>query len=200
MVKKFVNILIFLFIFSLYFVSFLMIYDNFRERKLKNLENNAIDTFDNIVKAEEKKKEEEEIEEYVGEISYDGFTIIGKIEIPTIGFTSVILKEYTNNAMDLATVKAYGSDINEPGGFVLVGHNFRGGSIFLYGIYRLSEGDKIYITDTSGNQMEYTVYDVSRYTSPDETSIYNSYDGYNVTLLTCEDDGGATRIVVKARA
>ena len=48
MIKKLINISIFLFIFSLYFVSFLMIYDNFRERKLKNLESNALDYFDNI--------------------------------------------------------------------------------------------------------------------------------------------------------
>jgi len=199
MVKRFVNILIFLFIFSLYFVSFLMIYDNFRERKLAGLESNAIDTFDSLVKTEEK-KEEEDTTEYVGEISYEGYTILGKIEIPRIGFTSVVLKEYTNDAMNLATIKAYGSELNEPGGFVIVGHNFRGGSMFLYGIYLLSSGDKIYITDTSGVQMEYTVYDVSRYTDPNENSIYNSYDGYNVTLLTCEDDGGATRIVVRASA
>lgn len=199
MVKRFVNILIFLFIFSLYFVSFLMIYDNFRERKLAGLESNAIDTFDSLVKTEEK-KEEEDTTEYVGEISYEGYTILGKIEIPRIGFTSVVLKEYTNDAMNLATIKAYGSELNEPGGFVIVGHNFRGGSMFLYGIYLLSSGDKIYITDTSGVQMEYTVYDVSRYTDPNEKSIYNSYDGYNVTLLTCEDDGGATRIVVRASA
>ncbi|MBR2712564.1 MAG: sortase [Bacilli bacterium] len=199
MVKRFVNILIFLFIFSLYFVSFLMIYDNFRERKLASLESNAIDTFDSLVKTEEK-KEEEDTTEYVGEISYEGYTILGKIEIPRIGFTSVVLKEYTNDAMNLATIKAYGSELNEPGGFVIVGHNFRGGSMFLYGIYLLSNGDKIYITDTSGVQMEYTVYDVSRYTNPNESSIYNNYDGYNVTLLTCEDDGGATRIVVRASA
>ena len=199
MVKRFVNILIFLFIFSLYFVSFLMIYDNFRERKLAGLESNAIDTFESLVKTEEK-KEEEDTTEYVGEISYEGYTILGKIEIPRIGFTSVVLKEYTNDAMNLATIKAYGSELNEPGGFVIVGHNFRGGSMFLYGIYLLSSGDKIYITDTSGVQMEYTVYDVSRYTDPNEKSIYNSYDGYNVTLLTCEDDGGATRIVVRASA
>ena len=197
MVKRFVNILIFLFIFSLYFVSFLMIYDNFRERKLASLESNAIDTFDSLVKTEEK-KEEEDTTEYVGEISYEGYTILGKIEIPRIGFTSVVLKEYTNDAMNLATIKAYGSELNEPGGFVIVGHNFRGGSMFLYGIYLLSNGDKIYITYTSGVQMEYTVYDVSRYTNPNESSIYNNYDGYNVTLLTCEDDGGATRIVVRA--
>ena len=36
--KKFINILIFLFIFALYLITFMMIYDNFRERKLNNQE------------------------------------------------------------------------------------------------------------------------------------------------------------------
>ena len=39
--KKFINILIFLLIFTLYFVTFMMIYDNFRERKLNNQEKNT---------------------------------------------------------------------------------------------------------------------------------------------------------------
>ena len=198
MVKKFINLLIFLFIFSLYFISFLMIYDNFRERKLAKLESNAIDTFDNIVKNEEKKEEISD-DDYYGEISYEGYTILGKIEIPRIGFTSVVIKEYTYNAMNVGVIKSYGSELNEPGGFVISGHNFRGGSIFLYSIYLLTDGDKIYITDTSGNRMEYTVYDVSRYASPTDTSYYANYDGYHVTLVTCEDDGGETRIIVRAR-
>lgn len=50
MVRKAINTLIFLFIFSLYFMSFLMIYDTFRQRKLENLEANAIDAFDKQVK------------------------------------------------------------------------------------------------------------------------------------------------------
>lgn len=198
MVKKAINILIFLFIFSLYFVSFLMIYDTFRERKLKGLENDALDQFDKQVKIQ---KKPEEVENVDGEtISYGRYTILGKIEIPKVGFTSVIIKEYTYNAMNIGVIKSYGSNLNEPGGFILVGHNFRGHSLFMYNIYRLVDGDKIYITDAMGRQVEYTVYDVMRHSSPSDVSIYKDYDGYHVTLLTCEDDDGQTRIVVKAHA
>lgn len=196
MIKKCINLLIFLFIFSLYFMSFLMIYDNFRERKLANLESEALDTFDSIVKVEE--KEEETDNTIKDEISYDGYTILGKIDIPKIGFTSVVLKDYTYNAMNLGVIKSYGRDLNQPGGFIISGHNFRGSSIFMYNIYKLTNGDKIIIQDTDGNKMEYTVYETLRYVDPTDTSYYNSYDGYNVTLVTCED-GGSTRIVVKAR-
>ena len=199
MAKKAINILIFLFIFSLYFVSFLMIYDTFRERKLKDIEGSALDVFDKQVKVE--KTNVENIENtYDSNISYGNYTILGKIEIPKIGFTSVIIKEYTYNAMSVGVIKSYGSELNEPGGFVISGHNFRGRSLFMYNIYRLVDGDKIYITDTSGRRLEYTVYDVIRNFPPSDSSLYKDYDGYNVTLITCEDDDGQSRIVVKAKA
>ncbi|MBQ1496599.1 MAG: sortase [Bacilli bacterium] len=198
MVKKAINILIFLFIFSLYFVSFLFIYDTFRERKLKNLETGALDIFDKQVKVQEVKNEEQ-ANTYDEDLSYRNYTILGKVEIPKIGFTSVIIKEYTYSAMSVGVIKSYGVELNEPGGFVLAGHNFRGRSLFMYNIYRLVEGDKIYITDTSGRKMEYTVYEKIRYYSPSDASIFRKYDDYNVTLITCED-GGQSRIVIKARA
>ena len=198
MIKKFINILIFFFIFTLYFISFLMIYDNFREKKLASVESNALDVFDNVVKVEEKETPQEP-ETYREEISYEGYTILGKVEIPKIGFTSVILKDYTYNAMNVGVIKSYGEEINQPGGFILSGHNFRGSSLFMYNIYRLQAGDKIYITDTDGIKLEYTVYETLRYVDPNDTSYYTSYEGFNVTLVTCED-GGQTRIVVKARS
>ena len=199
MVKKAINILIFLFIFSLYFISFLMIYDAFRERKLDSLESSALDEFDKQVKVKKVSNDTPESTDS-STLSYRNYTILGKIEIPKIGFTSVIIKEYTYNAMSVGVIKSYGADVNAPGGFVLSGHNFRGHSLFMYNIYRLTDGDKIYITDTNGKRMEYTVYDVLRNVSPSDTSLYKKYDGFNVTLITCEDDGGKSRIVVKARA
>ena len=71
-----------------------MIYDAFRQRKLESLESNALDAFDRQVKVE--KVTRDNIGESTGEnISYGNYTILGKIEIPKIGFTSVIIKEYT---------------------------------------------------------------------------------------------------------
>ena len=199
MVKKSINILIFLFIFSLYFMSFLFLYDVFREQKLKKLESDALDAFDNQVKIQEVKKDEPD-NTYDENFSYRNYTILGKIEIPKIGFTSVIIKEYTYNAMSVGVIKSYGVELNEPGGFVISGHNFRGRSLFMYNIYRLTAGDTIYITDASGRKMEYTVYETLRHFPPTDSSLYKKYDGYNVTLITCEDDDGQSRIVVKARA
>lgn len=197
MFKKVTNIVIFALIFALYFISFLMIFDSFRERKLASVEKKAIDIFDDEVKIDEKKPTNES--RTSSSVSYSGLTILGKIEIPKIGFSSVIIKENTSRAMNVGIVKTYGdAELNEEGGFVLSGHNFRGQNIFFYNIRNLKSGDIIKITDTSGLQLEYTVYEVLRNVNPEETSYLNKFDSIHATLVTCEN-GGKARIVVKAR-
>lgn len=191
--KKFINILIFLFIFALYLITFMMIYDNFRERKLNNQEKYALELFEN--KIEKKKEEIPENQTYT--VSYKGYTILGKIEIPKAGINTVILKEHTYAAMNIGAIKTYGVDLNEKGGFVISAHNFRGKSSFFYPIRNLKNGDKINISDNKGRSMEYTVYSVSRYVEPNDTSYLVKTDDYHVTLVTCEN-GGKSRIVVKA--
>ena len=100
---------------------------------------------------------------------------------------------------DLGVVLSYGVMPNELGGTVLSGHNYRGQTNFMYGIKNLSAGDKIYLTDSSGRQVTYTVYETLRYYDPNNTDIYKKYSGYHVTLITCES-GGQSRIIVKASA
>lgn len=200
MVKKITNILIFVFIAALYVISFLMIFESFKQRKLENLEAKALDVFDNSVKIE--KVDVSDIEDdktsNMG-LDYSGYTLLGKIEIPTIGFKSVIIGENTYHSMDLGVVLSYGTALNEPGGYIISGHNYRGQSIFMYNIRNLESGDKIYITDSSGRNLEYTVYEKIRYYNPNSIDIYKKYDGYNLTLVTCENDGNS-RIVIKASA
>lgn len=194
--KKLLNILIFLFIFSLYFVTFLMIYDIFRERKLNNQEKDALQLFETkISKKQNDDSQDNNANAYT--ISYDGYTILGTISIPSINLNTVILKEHTYSAMSIGSIKTYGVDLNEKGGFVISGHNFRGRSSFFYPIRLLKEGNTILISDNKGRTMEYTVYSVSRYVNPEDVSYLVKTDDYHVTLVTCED-GGKSRIVVKA--
>ena len=153
----------------------------------------------NILEKETKKVDEEVKEEEISAsgISYSNYTILGKLEIPTVGISAIILKEHTYAAMNLGVIKTYGVDLNERGGFVLSGHNFRGRSSFLYSVKNLKNGNKIYITDTQGRKLAYEVYSVQRYVSPTDTSYYSETEDYHVTIVTCEN-GGKSRIVVKA--
>ena len=198
MIKKVTNILIFAFILALYVISFLMIFESFKQRKLENLEKNALDTFEKSVKIEKVDISDLENDNTSNMgLDYNGYTLLGKIDIPKIGFTSVVIKENTYHAMDLGVVISYGSLLNETGGTIISGHNYRGQSIFMYNIRNLSSGDKIYITDSSGREVEYTVYETIRNYSPTDVELYKKYDGYHITLVTCENDG-KSRIVVKA--
>lgn len=192
--KKLLNILIFLFIFSLYFVTFLMIYDNFRERKLNNQEKYALELFNQKI---EKKKEEIVQQNQTYTVNYNGYTILGRIEIPRIGLNTVILKEHTYAAMNIGSIKTYGVNLNEKGGFVISGHNFKGRNSFFYPIRNLKMDDIVRISDTKGRVLEYKVYAVSRYVSPNDTSYLLKTEDYHLTLVTCEN-GGKSRIIVKA--
>ena len=191
--KKFINILIFLLIFTLYFVTFMMIYDNFRERKLNNQEKNALELFEN--KIEKKDIEPEPEKTYT--VNYNGYTILGKIEIPKVGISTVILKEYTYAAMSIGSIKTYGVDLNEKGGFVISAHNFRGMNVFFYPIKNLRKNDVISITDNKGRKFNYFVYSIERNVIPNDTSYLFETNDYHVTLVTCES-GGQSRIIVKA--
>ncbi len=200
MIKKIINILIFVFIAALYVISFLMIFESFKQSKLENLEANALDSFEKSVKI--KKTSADDLDkDKTSNTGYDysGYTLLGKIEIPVIGFRSVIIKENTYRAMDLGVVLSYGVSPNVNGGTVLSGHNFRGQGIFMYNIKNLDSGDKIYLTDSSGRQVEYTVYEKIRNYDPNNTDIYKKYDGYHLVLSTCEN-GGQSRIIIKATA
>ena len=197
MIKRLLNILIFIFIFALYFVTFLLIYDTFRDRKLDEMEKDALNLLEKNIKKAENKTETLEAEASV--VNYGNFTVIGKLSAPTVGVSAVILKEQTYAAMNIGAIKTYGVDLNKPGGFIVAGHNFRGRSQFMYPIKNLKNGDKIYITDSLGIEMGYTVYSVERRVSPNDTSYYKSYDDeYHVVLSTCEN-GGKSRIIVKAK-
>jgi LPXTG-site transpeptidase (sortase) family protein len=177
-----------------------MIFESFKQRKLENLEKSALDTFEKTVKIEKVKVEDIENDKTSNMgLDYSGYTLLGKIEVPRVGFKSVIIKENTYHSMDLGVVLSYGDALNEPGGYIISGHNYRGQSIFMYGIRNLESGDKIYITDSSGRNLEYTVYEKIRNYDPNGTDIYKKYDGYHITLVTCENDG-KSRIVVKAIA
>ena len=65
---------------------------------------------------------------------------------------------------------------------------------------KLSNGDKIYITDLNGTKLSYTIYNIFQ-TEENDTSFYNrDTDGKReITLYSCTDDL-AGRLIVQARA
>ena len=133
-----------------------------------------------------------------------GFDMIGTIEIPAIDIEYPIIPEYQNglNALNVGIVVLYPAnmDLNEVGNIVLAGHNYRNGTFFSNN-KRLEEGDSIYITDLSGERVEYIIY--RKYVTSTSDSSYMNRDTEGrreISLTTCTDDTSQRLIIWAAEA
>jgi len=82
------------------------------------------------------------------------------------------------------------------GNTVIQGHNYRNG-LFFSNLSKLSNGDSIYITDKTGAQITYKVYNVFN-ADPTDSSFYRrDTNGLReITLSTCTNDGSQRTIVL----
>ena len=132
---------------------------------------------------------------------YNGFDLAGTIEIPATGLKCPILEQYTYSpkALETSVVVLYGAGLNQPGNTTIAGHNYRNG-LFFSNNKKLNIGDKIYITDSSGRRVAYTIY--NKYEADENESDYITRDTQGITeisLTTCTDDSKA-RIIILAKA
>ncbi|MBR3250061.1 MAG: sortase [Clostridia bacterium] len=129
----------------------------------------------------------------------NGYNIVGTIEIPATDVKYPILEKVTKGSIETAVAVLYGPGPNQEGNTVIVGHNYRNGQFFSNN-KKLSNGDKIYITDTSGKKLVYTIYNKFE-TTPEDTTFYtkNTNGAREVTLSTCTDNSKA-RIIIEAKA
>ena len=132
---------------------------------------------------------------------YNGFDVAGTIEIPATGLKCPILEQYTYSpkALETSVVVLYGVGLNQPGNTTIAGHNYRNG-LFFSNNKKLNIGDKIYITDSSGRRVAYTIY--NKYEADENESDYITRDTQGVTeisLTTCTDDSKA-RLIILAKA
>ena len=120
--------------------------------------------------------------------TYKGFNVIGKIEIPKIKLEYVVLEEATIPAMEASIGKLYGQGINQTGNTVLAGHNYKNGTFFSNNS-KLSNGDKIYLTDMQGKKVTYEIY--KKYiTTPEDFdyAVRDTNGKREVSLTTCTND------------
>lgn len=127
---------------------------------------------------------------------YEGYDVYGTISIPKIKIEYPILENATPKAIKVAVAYSAGVGINKVGNTVISGHNYRNG-LFFSNLKKLSNGDKIYITDPSGTKVTYEVYNVFE-AIPTDASFYNRDTAglREITLSTCTDDGSMRTIVL----
>lgn len=131
--------------------------------------------------------------------TYKGFNMVGTMVIPATNFQYPILEKVTRKSIETAVAVLYGAGVNQVGNTVIIGHNYRNG-LFFSNNKKLNIGDKIYITDNSGNKLTYTIYNKFETTDTD-TSFYerDTAGKPEVTLSTCTDDS-KNRLIILARA
>ncbi len=163
-------------------------------------EETTIDTIvENRIKTvvEELAKTKEEKEEVLTQ--YKGFETIGKIEIPQTGVDTPILNQVTVKGMENAPCLLYATgELNQNGNNLIVGHNYRNGTIFSDN-KNLKLGDKIYITTLDGQKIEYTIYQKFVTTAEDVSYIKRDTSHKPEITLSCCTDDDELRIIILAK-
>ncbi len=131
--------------------------------------------------------------------TFNGFNVLGTIEIPAIDLHYPILEKANTRALETSVGFLYGAGINQVGNSVIAGHNYRNG-LFFSNNKKLNIGDTIYITDNSKNRLTYKIYQKFE-TTPEDVSFYSRDTGGvpEITLTTCNDNS-SKRLIILARA
>lgn len=131
-------------------------------------------------------------------VTYKGFTVMGKIEIPAIDLEYPVLERATKSSLEISVGIMTGPGLNKVGNTVIAGHNYRNGTFFSRN-KELENGDLIYITDTDGNRIKYTIYNMYNTSSEDADYITRDTAGKReITLTTCTDDS-RYRLIIWAK-
>ena len=130
-------------------------------------------------------------------VMYEGYEMLGKINIPKTKCEYPILSEVTKHSIEVAVAVLYGPGLNEPGNTVIVGHNYRNG-MFFSNNKKLVKGDMVYITSAT-ETVGYEIYNIYQ-TSPDDAEYMRRDTGgaREISLSTCTDDSSA-RLIIWAR-
>lgn len=131
-----------------------------------------------------------------------GQVVYGKIVIPATGVRCSIFAEVSPTALDRGVGIIYSANgLNKPGNTVIAGHNYRN-RLFFSKNKNLVEGNLVKITDASGLEITYEIYN-KFITNQDDASFFQRDTGgaREITLSTCTDNGLKTgeRIIIFAR-
>ena len=128
----------------------------------------------------------------------NGYTVIGKIEIPKIELSTYILEQTTKESLNESVTKLCGPKINGLGNVCIIGHNYKSENMFKK-LKNLEIGDKIIITDIYNQNIEYTVYETYKVYPKDTNCLSQETNGEReITLITCAT-GAIKRLIVKAK-
>ena len=126
-------------------------------------------------------------------------TYTPKIQIPRTRINLTIYSEMSVKNMEKGVViLSTDNGLNQPGNTVISGHNYVNGRLFSNND-KIQVGDLIYITDSSGQKITYSVY--NKYlTNPNDANymIRDTGGAKEISLTTCTADS-SQRLIILAR-
>ena len=193
MKNKVYKVIYFLLIIALIVVVILIARKELTSRNNENLNKEVLSEFNNITNTNQ-----------IGELTLNGYDVIGKVKIPKIDIEYTILnietsnKEETKINMRYGIVKYWGGNVNDYGNLSIAGHNNYNGTMFGK-TKNLEIGDIVELTDLTNRTIQYKINDIF-ITDPNDVSILKTEDETvrEVTLITCTN-GNKERLILKAR-
>lgn len=193
MKNKVYKVIYFLLIIALIVVVILIARKELTSRNNENLNKEVLSEFNNITNTNQ-----------IGELTLNGYDVIGKVKIPKIDIEYPILNLETSNPeetkvpMRYGIVKYWGGNVNDYGNLSIAGHNNYNGTMFGK-TKNLEIGDIVELTDLTNRTIQYKIYDIF-ITDPNDVSILKTEDETvrEVTLITCTN-GNKERLILKAR-
>jgi len=181
------------------------------EENIKKPENKEEENEENLNEEEQQPENQNPYEEEISvnntttspgsttqKYTYKGFTVLGRIKIQKTNIDYPILEKVSKKSLETSVAIMYGPGPNEIGNTTIAGHNYRNG-LFFSNNKKLSNGDKIQITDNSGQTINYVIYSIYE-TDPNDTDFMTRDVGNSreISLQTCTDDSKA-RLVILAK-
>lgn len=158
---------------------------------------NASDNFNNDEIIISKKEIIDETFEELPD-KYLNFEVDSKLEIPKINLSTYVLKNYSEDAMNVCVTKLYGPNTNESGNYCIIGHNYQKENMFNK-LIDLEIGDEIYLLDCNRRKYKYKIYDIYKVRENNiEPLSQKVEDNIEITLITCVNYTN-NRLIVKAR-
>lgn len=193
MKNKVFKVIYFLLIIALIVVVILIARKELTSRNNENLNKEVLSEFNNITNTNQ-----------IGELTLNGYDVIGKVKIPKIDIEYPILNLETSNPeetkvpMRYGIVKYWGGNVNDYGNLSIAGHNNYNGTMFGK-TKNLEIGDIVELTDLTNRTIQYKINDIF-ITDPNDVSILKTEDEIvrEVTLITCTN-GNKERLILKAR-
>lgn len=125
----------------------------------------------------------------------EGFTIIARLDIPSIGVSLPVIGELTKKGLSYSVCRLSGPQVpGQAGHLVIMGHSFRDGSHFGL-LDTLHNGDAVQLMDAYGNVYYYEVFEIVSAKADDESALKVYYGERGLSLITTADSTNRSVLV-----